>query len=99
MTLFNNSKLKIAQFKNAKFFLDNSNLKGGIKFAEFEYPKTDKRDIESLGRLLKKISIRCVIDCNKNYIARDKLQKAFDEPKDGNLSLPFYKKFYGYVTE
>jgi prophage DNA circulation protein len=99
MTLFNNSKLKIAQFKNAKFFLDNSNLKGGIKFAEFEYPKTDKRDIESLGRLLKKISIRCIIDCNKNYTARDKLQKAFDEPKAGNLSLPFYKKFYGYVTE
>jgi len=99
MTLFNNSKLKVPQFKNAKFFLDNSNLKGGIKFAEFEYPKSNKRDIESLGKLLKKISVRCLVDCNKNYNARDKLQKAFDEPEAGNLSLPFYKKFYGYVTE
>mgnify|MGYP000447800864 FL=1 len=56
MTLFNNSKIKPASFKKAKFLFDTSNIKGGIKFAEFEYPKTDKRDIETLGRMLKKIS-------------------------------------------
>ena len=99
MTLFNNSKIKPASFKKAKFLFDTSNIKGGIKFAEFEYPKTDKRDIETLGKMLKKISVNCFIDCNKNYNQRDKLQKAFDNPKAGYLSLPFYKKFYGYVIE
>ena len=99
MTLFNNSKIKPASFKKAKFLFDTSNIKGGIKFAEFEYPKTDKRDIETLGKMLKKISVSCFIDCNKNYNQRDKLQKAFDNPKAGYLSLPFYKKFYGYVIE
>ena len=99
MTLFNNSKIKPASFKKAKFLFDTSNIKGGIKFAEFEYPKTDKRDIETLGRMLKKISVNCFVDCNKNYNQRDKLQQAFDNPKAGYLSLPFYKKFYGYVVE
>lgn len=99
MTLYNPSRIRTASFKGAKFYFQSSDLKGGIKFAEFNYPKTDKRNIESLGKLLKKISITAVIDCNKNYSARDKLQKAFDEPKAGNLSLPFYKKFYGFVTE
>lgn len=99
MTLFNQSRIRTASFKNAKFYFNSSDLKGGIKFAEFNYPKTDKRNIESLGKLLKKISITALIDCNKNYSARDKLQKAFDEPEAGNLSLPFYKKFYGFVTE
>lgn len=99
MTLFNQSRIRTASFKNAKFFFNDSDLKGGIKFAEFNYPKTDKRNIESLGKLLKRISITATIDCNKNYSARDKLQKAFDEPEAGNLSLPFYKKFYGFVTE
>ena len=99
MTLFNNSKIKPASFKKAKFLFDTSNIKGGIKFAEFEYPKTDKRDIETLGKMLKKISVNCFIDCNKNYNQRDKLQQAFDNPKAGYLSLPFYKKFYGYVVE
>ena len=99
MTLFNNSKIKPASFKKAKFLFDTSNIKGGIKFAEFEYPKTDKRDIETLGRMLKKISVNCFVDCNKNYNQRDKLQQAFDKPKAGYLSLPFYKKFYGYVVE
>ena len=99
MTLFNNSKIKPASFKKAKFLFDTSNIKGGIKFAEFEYPKTNKRDIETLGKMLKKISVNCFIDCNKNYNQRDKLQQAFDKPKAGYLSLPFYKKFYGYVVE
>jgi hypothetical protein len=99
MTLFNNSKIKPASFKKAKFLFDTSNIKGGIKFAEFEYPKTDKRDIETLGKMLKKISVNCFIDCNKNYSQRDKLQQAFDDSKAGYLSLPFYKKFYGYVVE
>jgi len=99
MTLFNNSKIKPASFKKAKFLFDTSNIKGGIKFAEFEYPKTDKRDIETLGKMLKKISVNCFIDCNKNYNQRDKLQQAFDKPNAGYLSLPFYKKFYGYVVE
>ena len=99
MTLFNQSRIRTASFKNAKFYFNSSDIKGGIKFAEFNYPKTDKRNIESLGKLLKKISITALIDCNKNYSARDKLQKAFDEPEAGNLSLPFYKKFYGFVTE
>ena len=99
MTLFNNSKIKPASFKKAKFLFDTSNIKGGIKFAEFEYPKTDKRDIETLGKMLKKISVNCFVDCNKNYKQRDKLQEAFDNPKAGYLSLPFYKKFYGYVVE
>jgi len=99
MTLFNSSKIKPASFKKAKFLFDTSNIKGGIKFAEFEYPKTDKRDIETLGKMLKKISVNCFIDCNKNYSQRDKLQQAFDNPKAGYLSLPFYKKFYGYVVE
>ena len=62
MTLYNPSRIRTASFKGAKFYFQSSDLKGGIKFAEFNYPKTDKRNIESLGKLLKKISITAVID-------------------------------------
>lgn len=99
MTLFNSSRTKQASFKKAKFFFESSNIKGGIKFAEYEYPRTDRRDIEELGKMLKKITINGLVDCNVNYKSRDKLQQAFDEPEAGTLSLPFYKKLYGYVVE
>lgn len=99
MTLFNQSRTKTATFRKANFIFVDSSIKGGIKFAEYEYPNNNRRDLEQLGGMLKKITINGLIDCNVNYKKRDKLQKIFDEPKAGILSLPFYKKMYGYITE
>lgn len=99
MTLFNPSRTKTATFRKANFIFVDSSIKGGIKFAEYEYPNNNRRDLEELGGMLKKITINGLVDCNVNYKKRDKLQKIFDEPKAGILSLPFYKKMYGYITE
>jgi len=99
MTLFNQSRTKTATFRKANFIFVDSNIKGGIKFAEYEYPNNNRRDLEQLGGMLKKITINGLIDCNANYKKRDKLQKIFDEPRAGLLSLPFYKKMHGYITE
>ena len=99
MTLFNQSRTKTATFRKANFIFVDSSIKGGIKFAEYEYPNNNRRDLEQLGGMLKKITISGLIDCNVNYKKRDKLQKIFDEPKAGLLSLPFYKKMHGYITE
>lgn len=99
MTLFNQSRTKTATFRKANFIFVDSSIKGGIKFAEYEYPNNNRRDLEQLGGMLKKITINGLIDCNVNYKKRDKLQKIFDEPKAGLLSLPFYKKMHGYITE
>ena len=99
MTLFNQSRTKTATFRKANFIFVDSSIKGGIKFAEYEYPNNNRRDLEQLGGMLKKITISGLIDCNVNYKKRDRLQKIFDEPKAGLLSLPFYKKMHGYITE
>lgn len=99
MTLFNQSRTKTATFRKANFIFVDSSIKGGIKFAEYEYPNNNRRDLEQLGGMLKKITINGLVDCNVNYKKRDKLQKIFDEPKAGLLSLPFYKKMHGYITE
>ena len=67
MTLFNQSRTKTATFRKANFIFVDSSIKGGIKFAEYEYPNNNRRDLEQLGGMLKKITISGLIDCNVNY--------------------------------
>lgn len=97
--LYNKSRLKASSYKNIKFLYLNSTLDGGIKHKIFEYPRTEKREVETYGKRLKTISVDGIISIHKNNSNRDKLENAFNDGEAGTLSLPFDKTFYGIITD
>jgi len=97
--LYNKSRAKASSYKNIKFLYTDSTLDGGIKHKIFEYPRSEKREIETYGKRLKTISVSGIISIHKNNSNRDKLENAFNDGEAGTLSLPFDKKYYGIITD
>jgi len=97
--LYRKSRAKASSYKNIKFLYTDSTLDGGIKHKIFEYPRGEKREIETYGKRLKTISVSGIISIHKNNSNRDKLENAFNDGEAGTLSLPFDKKYYGIITD
>jgi prophage DNA circulation protein len=88
MTVYNTSRLPDGQFRDARFFYQDSNGTGGRKTTTHEYPNKKERYVEDLGGLEKKFSLNVTTDDNVSYGDRDSLISALDESGVGPLIHP-----------
>jgi ABC-type transporter Mla subunit MlaD len=90
MTVFNTRKLRQASFKGVEFFYQDSTIDGGRKTITHEYPDTNTRYVEDLGKLEKSFSITAMVDNNVNYSSRDALIDVLEQEGVGVLIHPEY---------
>lgn len=86
-----------ASFRGVSLFILEDNTKKGQKAVTHEYPNSDVRDVEELGKIPPIIDIKCL---TTNYMigsttldfveARDKLEEALDKGGIGNLVHQHY---------
>ena len=90
MTIQNIAKLPLASYKNVEFHYQDSTIDGGRKTITHEYPDTNTRYVEDLGRLEKTFSINAIIDTNVSFNDRDALIKVLEEEGIGVLIHPTF---------
>lgn len=90
MTIFNIGKLPFASFKGVDFHYQESSITGGRKTITHEYPDSNDRYVEDLGRLEKSFTITAFIDTNVSFVDRDALIKVLEEEGIGTLIHPEY---------
>lgn len=81
-----------ASFRGVPFLLRSSSRTGGRKTATHEYPNTDRRFVEDLGRTVPTFTLQATIHGDSvSYIAqRDRFIAALETKGPGQLSHPFY---------
>lgn len=80
-----------ASYNGIPFLFSSSERKGGRKTAVHEYPNTDHRYVEDMGKIVPIYTIDAVISGTELYsIRRDDFINALDEPGPGQLSHPFF---------
>lgn len=88
MALFN--QIQSASFRGVKFLLINASTSGGRKTVTHEYPLTDRRFVEDLGKNQRIFTMQGVITGNRYLKDRESLQAALEQPGAGRLIHPFY---------
>jgi len=85
-------KLQAGSFKGVGFLIKGSDTSAGRKTVPHEYPNSDRRFVEDLGKVQKTFSINAIITSNSdNYLqARDALIDALESQGSGLLVHPFY---------
>lgn len=78
MTIFNIARLPQCTIGGIKVFYQESTVNGGRKTITHEYPDTDTRYVEDLGKLEKTYNIDAVVNTNVSFSARDKLIKVLE---------------------
>ncbi|KKL68731.1 hypothetical protein LCGC14_2122050 [marine sediment metagenome] len=83
--------LNAASFKGVKFLARRTSATGGRKTVTHEYPNTDRRFVEDLGKLQKIFTIDGIITGSQNTYAqkRDALITALESEGNGLLVHPF----------
>lgn len=80
-----------ATFRGVPFeFKGASRTSGGRKTVVHEYPNTDKRYVEDLGKLPRVFSLTGIIHGDGYLVRRDSLQMVLEQPGIGLLTHPFY---------
>jgi prophage DNA circulation protein len=90
MTILNLAKLPQANFRNIDFYYQDSTVDGGRKTVTHEFPDTDNRYVEDLGKLEKIFTINAIIDTNRNNSDRDSFIKVLEQEGVGVLIHPIY---------
>ena len=84
--------LQRASFRGVPFLIKGSQRQGGRKSATHDYPNTDHRFIEDLGKIVPVFQIEATIHGKDSdyIIKRDKFIDALEQKGSGQLSHPFY---------
>jgi prophage DNA circulation protein len=90
MTIVNIAKYPRAQFRNIEFYLQNTSINGGRKTITHEFPDTDNRYVEDLGKLEKIFTVDAILDINGGNSDRESFIKALDNEGIGVLIHPLY---------
>jgi len=90
MTILN--ELNKASFKGVIFYINDASTSGGRKTTAHEYPNTNRRYVEDLGKKGKTFSIKGYTkgDGSEYFANRDALINVLDEDGNGTLIHPFY---------
>ena len=83
-------KLNPASFRGVDFLVPEESTERGQKIAIHEYPNSDKRFVEPLGKLPPIITLTCIIHGDDFFQERDLLEKALEIPGLGELVHPIY---------
>lgn len=90
MTTFLEGKLLPASFRNVPFYVEGSGLTGGRKLVEHNYPLSDERYFEDLGKKQRDFTITASV-YGPNYLEkRNALVTALEKQGKGTLIHPFY---------
>lgn len=84
-----------ASLDGVKFLVTSSSTKGGRRQAEFEFISTDRRQVQDLGRYLRKFEVVGYLqnnpNTNQNYFSnRNALLKVLETSGQHILTHPFY---------
>lgn len=82
--------LKKASFRGVEFLISTATTDGGRKVVTHEYPNTDRRFVEDLGRLQKVFTVEGFINQPDYFGKRNRLINALEQPGIGILSHPFF---------
>lgn len=83
-------KYQQASFRGVIFYLRSEDEEGGKKTVSHEYPNTDFRYTEELGRLPSKFSMNAFVHGNDAIDQAESLIRALDTPGIGVLIHPIY---------
>ncbi len=93
-------KLSVATFRGVPFLFSSSQRSGGRKTVQHEYPNTDKRWVEDLGKIVPTFTLQALITGKEDYFQnRDRFTQALERPGSGLLSHPFYGTQTVHVIE
>jgi len=92
MTIVNVAKYPQAQFRDEEFHYQDSNINGGRKTVTHEFPDSNTRNVEDLGKLQKIYNVNALIDITTNNNNLTKFIKELDKEGAGTLIHPIYKK-------
>lgn len=84
--------LQKASFRGAEFFVNEATTGGGRKTVTHEFPNTDRRVIEDLGKKQRTFIVEAIVSGTGQdyYIKRDTLLAALETAGAGILVHPFY---------
>jgi len=92
-------RLRPASWRSIAFFVDDSELAGGRKTVEHDFPQRNIPYIEDLGRRARTFNISAYV-LGENYDRqRDALLQACEQPGIGDLVHPRYGKIKAQITE
>lgn len=82
-------------FRGVEFFVSSSNVEGGRKTATHEFTNSNFREVEDLGKNLKKFSLTArVYDTGGSFVQKKtRLMEALDKKGEGKLVHPWYGEF------
>lgn len=84
------SQLLPASFKGASFYCEESSVESGRKQVTHEFPNSDRRYVEDLGKLLPTYKIKAIIGGANYTQAKNALQSALEQGGVGLLIHPFF---------
>jgi prophage DNA circulation protein len=92
MTIVNIAKYPQAKFRDVEFHYQDSSVNGGRKTITHEFPDTNNRYVEDLGKLEKIYNVNALIDITTNNNNLTKFIEVLDKEGVGSLIHPIYKK-------
>jgi len=92
MTIINIEKYPQAKFRDVEFYYQDSSVNGGRKTITHEFPDTNNRYVEDLGKLEKIYNVNAFIDIKSDNSNLTKFLEALDKEGIGSLIHPIHKK-------
>lgn len=92
MTIFNTARLPQCTIGGVKVFYKESTVSGGRKTVTHEYPDTNTRYVEDLGKLEKTYNIEAVVNTNVSFSDRDKLLTVLEKGGLVTIIHPAFNK-------
>jgi prophage DNA circulation protein len=83
-------QLQAASFRGVPFLVESETVNRGKKTATHEYPNSDKRFTEDLGKLPPKFTLDALIHGEDALQQRGQLEEALEQPGLGDLVHPVY---------
>lgn len=91
-------KLQEASFKGFSFLVPDETRTGGKKVVSHEYPNTDYRFTEELGKVPPKFTITAIIKGDDSIEDRKRFEAILEESGSGDLIHPIYGKLNAVST-
>ena len=79
-----------AKFKNVTFFVPSETVKRGKKVVVHEYPNSNVRYVEELGKLPPMFTLPAIVHGQDALAQRLRLEQVLEEPGQGELVHPVY---------
>lgn len=91
-------KLQRASFKGFEFLVPSESKSGGKKIIDHNYPNSDVRFLENLGRIPPNITLTAIIHGENGIEDRIRFESILEEEGAGTLVHPIYGKFEAEST-